>query len=270
MPAPAAPATSFSAVLASIANDGDGYRATVTEDWGQGRATFGGLLSAIANQVLRKLVPRDRPLRSLQTTFVGPAPAGEWKIAANVLRSGKSVTVARCDIIVSGEVAASVTGVYGQGRSSAVTVAPASVAALGTPEETDEWQYVEGVPVFTRHFAFRWTLGSKLFTSSTATSTQVFIRHRDTAPLTESHVVGLVDCIPSPALAMLDAPAPASSLVWTLELFEHRFDFSPESWWRLDTRIDTARDGYVHQTGLLTNPLGHPAALTRQVVAVFG
>lgn len=261
---------SFSSILDSVVADADGYRVTVTADWGQGRATFGGLVAAVANQVLRKVVPSDRQLRSLQTTFVGPAPAGEWTVAARVLRSGKSVTVADCEILHAGEVAASVIGVYGNARASAVAVEPPAIAALGTPEEAFEWRYVEGAPEFTRHFVFRWTRGSKLFAGSTQTSTQVFVRHRDSAPLTESHVVGLIDCIPSPALTMLQAPAPASSLVWTLEFLEHRFDFPPESWWRLDTHIDAAHGGYVHQTGVLTNPAGQPAALTRQVVAVFG
>ena len=69
----------FSEILSSVAAAGDSqFRITVTEDWGQGRATFGGLIAAAGNEALRRLVASDRPLRSLQTTFVVPASAGTW------------------------------------------------------------------------------------------------------------------------------------------------------------------------------------------------
>ena len=79
-----------------------------------------------------------------------------------------------------------------------------------------------------------------------------------------------MDCIPTPALSMFHAPAPGSSLVWTLEFFEHDFDFAPERWWRIDTDIDAATDGYVNQSGVLIDPNGRAVALTRQLFAVFG
>ncbi|HWK51983.1 MAG TPA: hypothetical protein VNR40_18945, partial [Steroidobacter sp.] len=110
---------------------------------------------------------------------------------------------------------------------------------------------------------------AKPFTS-TRSPTKIFIRHRDPAPLTESHIVCLVDCIPTPALSMYRAPAPGSSLVWMLEFFEHDLEFSPAAWWRIDTDIDAATGGYVNQTGLLHDPSGRPVALSRQLFAVFG
>jgi hypothetical protein len=115
----------------------------------------------------------------------------------------------------------------------------------------------------------RWAEGAKPFTSTRSRS-KAFIRHRDPSPLTESHIVGLIDCIPTPALSMFAAPAPASSLTWTVELFEHDLDFSPEAWWRIDSDIDAATEGYVNQTGLLHDPNGRPVALSRQLFAVFG
>jgi hypothetical protein len=59
-------------------------------------------------------------------------------------------------------------------------------------------------------------------------------------------------------------------LVWTIEFFEHRFDFSAEEWWRIDTDIDAATSGYVNQTSLLYDPTGTPIGLSRQLFAVFG
>lgn len=261
----------FSEILDSIRFDGAIGEVTVTNDWSQGRAIYGGLVTAVGNAAMRKLVPQERLLRSLQTTFVGPAGPRTWKIKAEVLRVGKAVTLARCDIIDDDQVAATLTGVYGGPRQSIVTVRPPAAEAPRKVEDINEVRFQPGVaPDFVQHFALRWAQGAKPFSGSASTPSKAFIRHRDTTPLTESHVVGLIDCIPTPAMSMFKAPAPASSLVWTLEFFEHQFDFSPEAWWRIDTDIDAADGGYVHQTGLLHDPTGKPIALSRQLFAVFG
>jgi len=261
----------FSEVLDSIRFEAATGSVTVSDDWLQGRATYGGLVTAVGNEALRKLVPADRLLRSLQTTFVGPAGATTWHIKAQVLRVGKAVTLARCDVIDGDQVAATVLGVYGGPRPSAVEVRPEGALSPRGVDDLSDMRFQAGLsPNFVQHFAIRWAQSGKPFSGSVRTPTKAFIRHRDTSALTESHVVGLIDCVPTPALAMFKERAPASSLVWTIEFFEHRFDFSPELWWRIDTDIDAATSGYVNQTGVLHDPDGRPIALSRQLFAVFG
>jgi acyl-CoA thioesterase len=261
----------FSEILSSITAAGDSqFRITVPDEWGQGRATFGGLVAAAGNEAMRRLVASDRPLRSLQTTFVGPAAAGTWSMHARVLRVGRAVTLAHCDILDGDQVAAIQVGVYGLARSSSVTVKPAVAEAPRKIEDLNDMRFhAERSPSFLQHFAHRWALGAKPF-SGTRSNSMCFVRHRDPSPLSESHVVALVDCIPTPALSMLTAPAPASSLVWNLEFFAHEFGFGSDEWWRIDTTIDAASEGYVNQTGLLLDPKGQPVALSRQIFAIFG
>lgn len=260
----------FSDILASLRGPDQNLVVTVSEDWLQGRATFGGLVAAVGNEAMRKFVPRDRPLRSLQTTFVGPAGPGDWKLRGRVLRAGKAVTLAQCEVLEGDQVVAVQTGVYGADRESAVLVKPTPVDPPRGVDEINELRYTpDQAPAFVQHFALRFALGAKPFTSTRSPS-QVYIRHRDPSPLTESHIVALVDCIPTPALSMFEAPAPGSSLVWTLDFFEHDLEFSPEAWWRIDTDIDAATGGYVNQTGVLHDPNGRPVALSRQLFVVFG
>ncbi len=261
----------LSEILASLQPAGAGQTVTVTDDWAQGRATYGGLVAAVGNEAMRKVVPAERLLRSLQTTFAGPASAGTWTINTRVLRVGKAVTLASCDIVDRDQVVATLVGVYGAGRPSAVNVRPATVAAPRQVDEIREVRFKKGLaPDFVQHFAIRWAEGKLPFSSSPQAPTKAFIHHRDPAPLSESALVALVDCIPSPALSMFTAPAPGSSLIWTLELFEHDFNFAPDAWWRIDTDLDAASEGYVNQTGLLHDPNGRPVALTRQLFAIFG
>ena len=260
----------FSAILASIRGPETELLVTVSEDWLQGRATFGGLVAAVGNEAMRRIVPGDRPLRSLQTTFAGPASAGAWKLRARVLRAGKAVTLAQCEVIDGEQVVAVQTGVYGMDRESAVLVKPGAVDPPRSVDGINELRYTpEHTPAFVQHFALRFAMGAKPFTSTRSPS-KVYIRHRDPSPLSESHIVALVDCIPTPALSMFKAPAPGSSLVWTLDFFEHDLEFPPDAWWRIDTDIDAATGGYVNQTGLLHDPNGRPVALSRQLFVVFG
>jgi acyl-CoA thioesterase len=260
----------FSEILASIRGSDEELLVTVSDDWLQGRATFGGLVAAVGNEAMRKLVPGDRPLRSLQTTFVGPAAAGTWKLRARVLRAGKAVTLARCEVMEGDQVVAVQTGVYGSDRESAVLVKPTAIEPPRKVEDINELRYTpEHLPAFVQHFAMRFAVGAKPFTGTRSPS-KVYIRHRDPSPLSESHIVALVDCIPTPALSMFKAPAPSSSVVWTLDFFEHDLAFSPEAWWRIDTDIDAGTGGYVNQTGMLHDPNGRPVALSRQLFVVFG
>jgi acyl-CoA thioesterase len=260
----------FSELLNSMSVEGAHLELVVSDDWLQGRATFGGLIAAAGNEAMRRLVPPERPLRTLQTTFVGPASPGKWRLVARVLRVGRAVTLAQCEIIDAEQIVATQVGVYGLARQSVVSIKPTAVPAPRRVEEINEVRFEAGrTPPFMQHFAIRWAQGARPFTATRSPS-KAFIRHRDPAPLTESHVVALIDCIPTVALSMLTAPAPGSSLVWTVEFFEHDLRFPADAWWRIDSDIDAATEGYVNQTGLLIDPNGRPVALSRQLFAVFG
>jgi acyl-CoA thioesterase len=80
----------------------------------------------------------------------------------------------------------------------------------------------------------------------------------------------MIDCIPSVIVQLMSAPAPSSSLTWTLQFLRHDHSFSPEAWWRIDAEVNSAGSGYSCESCVLLDPLGRPAAVARQMVAVFG
>jgi len=261
----------FSETLASMQPQEGGWRAVIGEDWSQGRATFGGMLAALGNEAMRRLVPADRELRGLETIFVGPAPAGEVGLDAEVLRVGKAVTIARARLWSDGKVAAALTGIYGAARATALAMTPTLATgvrpALDFPERTGAEM---GGPSFVRHFGYRWAEGARPFGGSNLRTSKIYVRHKDPAPLSESHVVALIDCIPSVILQLMNAPAPSSSLTWTVQVLRHDCSFHPTAWWRIDAEVNSAADGYSCESCLLIDPSGAPAALARQMVAVFG
>jgi acyl-CoA thioesterase len=266
------PSVLFADTLASLKPAGSGWNAAIGEDWSQGRATFGGMVAALGNEAMRRLVPSDRSLRGLDTTFIGPALAGEVRIEAEVLRTGRAVTVAYARLWSNGNVAATMTGIYGAARESSLSLAPAVAAGVPGAEGLAEREPIAalGGPTFLQHFGFRWAEGSRPFAGTTSRAAKIYVRHQDRAPLTESHVVALIDCIPSVVLQLFAKPAPSSSLTWNVQFLRHDYGFPPDAWWRIDSEVNAAGSGYSCESCTLLDPNGMPAALARQIVAVFG
>lgn len=261
----------FSQTLASMRPLDGGWQADIGADWSQGRATFGGMVAALANEAMRRLVPAERALRGLETTFVGPALAGEVRIETEILRVGKAVTIAGARMWSGGKIAAALTGIYGAPRVTAISITPSVTAAVRRVEDLPQPQTADfGGPAFLQHFAFRWAEGTRPFTGTSLRTSKIYVRHKDPASLTESHVVALIDCIPSVILQLMSSVVPSSSLTWTLQFLRHDYSFAPDAWWRIDAEVNSAGGGYSCESCVLVDPRGAPAALSRQMVAVFG
>jgi len=261
----------FSETLASMRPLNSGWSALIGGDWSQGRATFGGMVAALGNEAMRRLVPKDRELRGLDVTFVGPALAGEVSIDAEILRVGKAVTIARARLWSEGKIAATLTGIYGAARATTLAITPTVDAGVRPALDWPDRSGVDmGGPSFVRHFGYRWAEGARPFAGSSLRTAKIYVRHQDPAPLTESHVVALIDCIPSVVLQLMSTPAPSSSLTWTVQFLRHDYSFPPEAWWRIDALVDSAGSGYSCESCVLLDPAGVPAAVARQMVAVFG
>ncbi|HEY0799501.1 MAG TPA: thioesterase family protein [Steroidobacteraceae bacterium] len=260
----------FSQILASIRPRDKGWSGVIGEDWSQGRATFGGVVAALGNEAMRRLVPADRQLRQLDTIFVGPTLAGAVRIEAEVLRVGKAVTIASARLWSGEKVSATLTGIYGAARSTAISFPLTAATDVRRVEDLPDAATPDRAPSFLQHFDFRWAEGTRPFTGATLNRSKTYVRHKDTATFTESHMVALVDCIPSVILQMMNSVVPSSSLTWTLQFVRHDYSFDPDAWWRIDAQVDAAGSGYSCESCVLLNPSGAPAALSRQMVAVFG
>jgi acyl-CoA thioesterase len=262
----------FSECLASMQPQNAGWSAVIGEDWTQGRATFGGLVGALGNEAMRRLVPPDRPLRELKTVFVGPTLAGPVRIEAQILRVGKAVTIANAQLSSAGKISATLTGIYGADRTAALSLAPMAASNVRPVEDVpDPGELLHlGGRSFLQHFGFRWAEGSRPFSGSSSRRAKIYVRHKDSAALSESHIVALVDCIPSVVLQLMPTDAPSSSLTWSLQFLRHDYSFAAAAWWRIDAEVDSAANGYSCESSLILDPNGVPAAISRQLVAVFG
>jgi acyl-CoA thioesterase len=259
----------FSEAMQTVTRHNDGWQATVSEDWLQGRSAFGGLQSALALRAMRELVPMDMPLRSLQTTFVAPVPAGVVSIHAQRLREGRSAIQIEASLHDGEQTLCRLIGVFGRARPSALDFQPVQ-PTVENPAAQD-LRYVEGrMPAFTQHFGARWLRGGLPFSGSHQRENVVQLSLRDEGRVDETHVLAFADFTPPIALSMFDAPTPGSSLTWMLELLRDRYDDLGMDNWRVDAELIAARDGYTNQSVMLWGPRGEPVALSRQSMVVFG
>lgn len=246
------------------------WTARVGDGWLQGRSVFGGLQAALALAAIRSAVPGAPPLRTLQTTFLAPVPAGEVHVEARLLRAGRSALHAEARLYDGDQLACLVVAVLGDARPSSVSIALPPVVARRPAERSMELPFVAGVaPSFMQQLRMRWADGSFPFCGGSEARTQVWVEVREAAEIDEAVLIALADSIPSPALSLLKRPAPASSMTWTLEMLRAH-QTGPAVPWLMDARVDAAGDGYAAQTATLCDGQGVPVALSRQSVVIFG
>lgn len=243
--------------------------------WGQGRASFGGLMAALVYEVMRTQVPAGRPPRSLAITFVGPAePDVPVSFQAEVLREGKAVSQVLGRAVQNGQVVTLVQGSFGAARESAIQVAAQPAPEIKPVEDCQELPYVRNAtPEFIRYLAMRWGIGGMPFTNNASREMGGWVRLRgetEAQPVDEAHLLALVDAWPPAVLPHLSSPAPGSSLTWTIEFVQPVSAQSTHDWCLYRAEIEHARDGYGHIAAALWTAGGELLAISRQTVTVFG
>lgn len=250
-----------------------GGEITVPSSWAQGRASFGGVIAALAFDRMAQVVTPGRPMRSMQVSFVGPvAPDHPATVEAEILREGKAVSQVMARILQDGESRLVALASFGGDRESSVALAPLPAPEAKSVGDCETLPYIKGVtPEFTQHIAMRWAFGGLPFSGVGGREMGGWMQFRE-APeaITDAHIVALVDAWPPALLPHLKSPAPASSLSWALDIMHPRPQIQPDDWLLYRATIDQAGAGYGHtQAGIWTSG-GELVATSRQTVTVFG
>lgn len=258
--------TSFESMLRWAELGENRYTNSIPASWAQGRATFGGLVTAAGVRLVRRLVHNARIVRSVDTQFLGPVKAEVPVVAeTELLREGRFMTQAETRFSQDGALCARVTTTFGAPRDSALVVRAPSHAP--TPPEGIAVGYIEGVsPAFLQHMALRWSVGEPPFTGAAEALCGGHCRHGTEARGDEA-VLGLLDAWPAPVLPMAQGGAMASTVRWTAHLVGDAPP--PEAWCFFEARAVTAGDGYASTLGHLYGPDGALVAWMEQLVAVF-
>ena len=272
----------FGEVLESLRRDGDGWSVVIPRAWANGRTVFGGLQVALSVRAMRGALTdalgagngdvAALPLRSLQTTFVAPVAAGvPVALRAEFLRAGRSATHARCDLLQDGKVACTTVAIFGAARPSRIVLDVPKPEVQADPETLRDMPYIPGItPEFLQQLQLRWGVGRLPYSGHDEPHSTIFARLRDTGCNAEVALIALADSIPTPALSMLEKPAPATSINWMLELIGDPGLLDRNGWSLIGTDVRAGVDGYLSQTSVLWGPGGHAFSVSHQSVAIFG
>lgn len=250
----------------------------VPEGWGQGRATFGGLVGAILIRHMQTalgaqtaLDTQAAPLRSFSLSFVAPMAPGPLALDLQVLRSGKSVTQVQVNASQEGQVVAVMLASLGHPRTSAFQVEAAPAPRLKAPEACLKMPYLEGVtPSFLQHFNLYYTGTNLPCSGASQPDFEGYMRFTEASRFQDAATLAcLVDAWPSSMIPMLRAPAPMSSLTWTMEYLVDPATLPRVDHWQYDVVTDAFADGYGQSRARIWDDSGRPVAFSRQTTVLF-
>ena len=261
-----------------IADDLKSGRARVPDGWRQGRTAYGGLTAGLCAVAARK----DRELaelRSLMINFTGPV-TGDPAFAARMLRQGRNVTSVGVDVSIQKDGADATAGnalmVFGAARESVLDV-DCAAPEVSAPEDAEPLIPPGGemfAPNFIRNFEIKLVGGARPLSGAAKGRMLCWVRHRDPGAWNlrgagaEAAFLCLGDALPPAAFPMMRAPAPISSVNWTVNLV--RAPVSEGGWFLVESEQLAAREGYSSQAMRYWDCEGRLVAQGMQAVAVFG
>lgn len=259
----------FSTILANRIKHDQQVEFTLPEDWLQGRTAFGGVAASLALAAMRDVTAIDRPVRSLQTNFVGPIGPGLFTVLVQPLRQGKSMSQVQATIFQNEQPACVLLAIFGESRPTTLPSFCPELTPIEPPEAFQDRPYIPGLmPTFTQHIASRVVAGGTPFSGSSLRHNRIYLRLKDIAVETELLTVLLADAIPPAALALANHPIWASTVSWWLE-FRSVVKARPDDWWLLESEVTALSEGFGHHSYTLWTPSHEPIAFGRQMVAVF-
>jgi acyl-CoA thioesterase len=235
---------------------------------------FGGLAAALCVQAAIDVIPDLPPLRSAQFLFVGPATESV-RMSASLLRRGKSAVIASAEMSdATGTVVASQL-CFGNGRASAIDYNDLDAPDVASPESYPQFQPPRGsgAPVFFQNFEMRVAGKDMPFSGAKDPDFLTWVRFRAEADRTAAiapavALVGIGDAPPSGGVLLFMAPAPISTIAWSLDVLADT-PLTKGGLWLIRRRLDFAKDGYSTETITVWNSDREPMMIARQNVALF-
>ncbi|MBE7219663.1 MAG: thioesterase family protein [Caulobacteraceae bacterium] len=245
----------------------DAFTIDAPQAWSQGRTLYGGITAALCAAAAARAIPDLAPLRGAQLAFVGPA-SGMVRFVPRVLRRGRSATFVGVDATGDSGAAARALFLYGVDRESEVAHDVTAMPAAAAPEACRPL-FPDGAvpPTFFQNFEVRFVSGTPPVTRAERPTFDVWVRHRDAADVDPViALLALADCLPPAAMAGFSAPAPISTMTWSVDFFH---PVPATGWHLLRSTSEQAAHGLSLQAMELWDIDGRRLAVGRQTVAMF-
>ena len=243
---------------------------TVPVGFGQGKATFGGLVvGACVRSMQARVGDEKRLLRSVSAQLIGAPAPGEVTIRVRLLRASLTVSTFTADLEQNGLVMTHVVGVFASDRR--VDLAWQTL----TPPVAPPWRDVEALdmnngfaPEFTKHFEFR-SIGPVPFSGSTEASLGyvrpvVPCQVRDGAWLSCLVDVWWLACLPR-----MEDLRPAATLTLNAEFHASLDGLDPEAPLLHHGESHVLRHGYSQESRALWGVDGRLVVTATELVTII-
>lgn len=235
----------------------------VPPSWAQGRASFGGLVAAIAVRPMLALVAPERWLRSISVTFVGPLASAPAQCQTHVLREGKALTSIESRVTQDGSVRCIAIATFAADRNVAVVIAPPPVPVR---EPGAVVPFTPGLmPTFLQHYEMRWDSTGK--DDAHIVGACRYPGEERTADVCD--VLALLDVWPPALVTMMKSFTAGSTASWTVDFVSPAIQGLTHAWWSYEVRAVAASGGYGQTQAWLWDPEGRAIARSTQLVAVY-
>ncbi|MHA7872034.1 MAG: acyl-CoA thioesterase [Hyphococcus sp.] len=259
--------TSFSTLMASARIRNGALGVEITDDWMQGRTTYGGLSAALCLETALRAFPDLPPLRSAMISFIGPA-GGAVEGEARILRQGKSVTFVEADIAGERGLATRCVFAFGAARPSIFERTWTPAPAMPGPEACEPFIPPGFGPNFATHFDTGLAQGARPGMGSSEHDHFIWVRHRDENATGMAALLAVADMPPPAVMPMFPEFKPVSSMTWQMNVLADA-PATRDGWWLLESRAENAARGYSSQDMLVWNRDGDLVIAGRQSVAIF-
>lgn len=261
---------SFSDSLAALRPDGEALIAPITDNWKQGRTTFGGFTTALMLAAIQKQHPNLPPLRSTMINFTAPV-SEDPRITTQVQRTGRNVTTVSAMATIGGKTACLAVFTFGQAQTSDIQVpcpapdvpAPDACTAMIPP------QAAALAPQFHTNFDLLLIDGDPPVTGSSRGYVHGWVRHRDPAARSgDAALLCIADIMPPAVFPMFKRIGPHSSVNWICNFMQDNPQ-TEDGWWHAETTVSAADNGYSSQVMRVWNSKGELVIDGMQSVLVF-
>lgn len=259
---------SFSELLDSLSqNSAQDWSVEITENWMQGRTTYGGLSAALCLKAVQNQHPELPPLRSAQINFIGPA-GGPVQIRTHVMRQGRSVAYVSAEMVTDKGLATHAVFCFGSQRDSKIN--KHFTHTPDVPGIADSQNFFKpGLgPAFAANFDSLLAQGGFPISGSDQHEHYIWVRHKDPLANDIAALLGIADMPPPAVLPMFTEFAPISSMTWMVNFLTDDID-THDGWWLMRSAAEHAQDGYSSQDMQVWNGAGELVISGRQCVAVF-
>ncbi|MFC3076611.1 acyl-CoA thioesterase [Phenylobacterium terrae] len=256
---------SLRAALDGLAGDGGAFAIEAPEGWTQGRTLYGGMTAALCAEAARRSLADLPPLRSAQFAFTGAA-AGRLRFEVGLIRQGRSSSFVAVDGFADAGPVARALFAYGAARESQVGHDAADAPRVAAPEDCPPF-FEAPRGGFFQNFEMRLAAGARPMSPGAEPAFTVWVRHLDHAGVDPVvSLLALADSLPPAAMVAFPAPAPISTVTWSLDILQ---PVQAGEWRLLSSASEQAADGYSLQAMSLWSREGRRLAAGRQTVAIF-